>query len=733
MEQTVRLNLDTRQFDRGISRATAALGAIVSVAAIKGVADLADRFQQVNARLRLVTGSTENFTRTQKALNSVANATRSSLEETTDLFSRLARSTADTTISQEKLLTATTAINQAIKVSGASSQEANAAIIQLGQGLASGALRGDELRSVLEQTPRLAQAIAAGLGVSIGQLRELGTEGKLTTEVVLNALNNQAPKIAEEFSKIPPTIGDAFTALNNSVLQSTEVLNNAGFGAILTGIAKGAQDSLGAISEAFKELLPVQDLNALAQRIQVAFTDTLIFILQGVRGISGPLQEIFTVVKKGINNLVTFANQLPPEAQIFGLIGFFLVGRGIKLLLLAVAAFFDEIKGFMDKAVKFFEEKLNSMIEVYNDVVTFFGQEPMDKVIFGDGAFSSMVDEVNKKFVDFIGDATKGLKKIGGETNETTKSIDVMINKLIDARNKAAKPLPQPKQTGGTGTTTTPSAPIVLGPSQKELDKQAEALKKKFENLRDSLFTEEEAEKYAFDRRLAILDEYYKGRTHFDKNYITLREKLEIAHQKKMEAISKARIAEQVNLLKSGEMSKINLAELSKDEIVEFTRQGGEEVLRLAAGQNKKAFQAYKAYQMANAVISTASAVANVLGNPLIPFPLNIAAAGVIGAAGALQIAAISQQQYQGRKTGGLVQKGTPYMVGESGPEAFIPNQTGTIIPNRNMGGGQNVNVTFEINTIDAKGMDEILVSRRGTITNIIREATQQNGQRSMV
>ena len=729
-EQTVKLNLDTRQFDRGISRATAAIGAIVSVAAIRSVSQLADEFQQVNARLKLATGGGEAFNRAQQRIQQVASSTRSGLSETADLFSRLARSTADTTVSQEQLLSATTAINQAIKVSGASSIEANAAITQLGQGLASGALRGDELRSVLEQTPRLAQAIAAGLGVSIGQLRELGTEGKLTTEVVLNALNNQAPKIAAEFAQIPPTIADAFTALNNAVLKSTETLNNAGFGAVLSGIAKGAEDSLGALSAAFKQLLPVQDLNALAQRIQVAFTDTLIFILQGVQNISGPLSEIFNVVKKGINGLIAFGNQLPPEVQIFGLIGFFLVGRGIKLLVLAVAAFFDEIKGFMDKAVKYFENKINAMIDIYNDVVTFFGQEPMDKVIFGDGAFSNMVDEVNKKFVDFVGQASGGLKKIGEDSNKAGKAIGVMIEKLVKARNVAAQPLPQPKLTD-PNKVDTGSAVSIGGPSQKDLDKQKEQLEKQFLQLSQSLYTETQALQVEYEKKLTLLEDYYMQTEMADRDYYRIKEQLEKKHQKALDAISKARVQEQLNIFKSGQYQQLNFAEMAEKEKVKFAMEAGTSVLNELGKQNKAAFQAAKALNIAMAIMNTAAGATKALSQGGVFGPL---LAGLVIAAGAVQIAAIQSQQYQGRKTGGLVQKGQPYVVGEGGSEMFIPNRTGTIIPNGNMpGSGQNINVHFTINAVDSAGVDELLVSRRSTITNIIRDAATQKGNRSPV
>src|SRR5690606_18736649 len=125
-------------------------------------------------RLSLVTSGTEQLVRVQNELFAVAQSTRAPLVDTVDLYGRMARATQELGVSEGQLLTVTNAINQAIVISGASASSAQAALIQLGQGFAAGALRGEELNSVLEQTPRIAQAIADGMRVSVGELRRLG-------------------------------------------------------------------------------------------------------------------------------------------------------------------------------------------------------------------------------------------------------------------------------------------------------------------------------------------------------------------------------------------------------------------------------------------------------------------------------------------------------------------------------------------------------------------------------
>lgn len=181
------------------------------------VLQTADAYSSLNARLKLVTNGTAALEIAQASLFQVAQESRVGLGATADLYSSLARSTQALGVSQADVIGVTQTINRALIVSGTSAQSAAAALTQLGQGFASGVLRGEELNSILEQTPRLAQAIADGLGVSVGKLRQLGQEGRLTAESVFGALQSQAGKLNDEFAKIPTTVSQAFQKVGNSV------------------------------------------------------------------------------------------------------------------------------------------------------------------------------------------------------------------------------------------------------------------------------------------------------------------------------------------------------------------------------------------------------------------------------------------------------------------------------------------------------------------------------------
>lgn len=189
---------------------------VIGADVVRRFVETADAYNSMNARLALVTRSTREFTAAQKALFDISQNTRVGLEQTTDLFGSLSRSTESLGVSQEQVLRVTETINKALVVSGTSAQGAQAALVQLGQGFAAGALRGEELNSVLEQAPRLARAIADGLGVPLGKLRELGQQGKLTGEQVFTALTKSAEGINKEFARMPVTVAQATTQAANS-------------------------------------------------------------------------------------------------------------------------------------------------------------------------------------------------------------------------------------------------------------------------------------------------------------------------------------------------------------------------------------------------------------------------------------------------------------------------------------------------------------------------------------
>jgi len=232
----------------------ASVGVGISAATIRSVTRYADTWTTVQNRLRIVTKDTRELKTVQAELLRVAQDTRSDLTDTVELYSRVARSVDQLGKSQKEVIEFTRTVNQAIQASGSTSQEAAAGVIQLAQGLASGALRGDELRSVLEQMPRLARAIADGMGITVGQLRELGKEGKLTAQAVFDAVQGQADVVAQEFGKVTATTSQALAVIENSTIaiigQFDEATGlTAGFARQLQELSTRADGSASSVTE----------------------------------------------------------------------------------------------------------------------------------------------------------------------------------------------------------------------------------------------------------------------------------------------------------------------------------------------------------------------------------------------------------------------------------------------------------------------------------------------------
>nr|WP_251044431.1 MULTISPECIES: tape measure protein [unclassified Lysobacter] len=184
------------------------------------MAHLADEATNLQGRLKLATKTQQEFNTAYQGVQQIAQATRQPLASTVDLYARIERSTQALKLGQTQLLGLTQTVSQAVALSFTSAASGEAAIMQLGQGLSIGRLGGEELNSVLEQTPRLAEAIKSGLkelGVEgADNLKKLAGDGKLTTTLVLRAIQTQGKSVADEFAKLPLTIGGALTQLRNA-------------------------------------------------------------------------------------------------------------------------------------------------------------------------------------------------------------------------------------------------------------------------------------------------------------------------------------------------------------------------------------------------------------------------------------------------------------------------------------------------------------------------------------
>ena len=206
----------------GLQRALVSTG--VAAAAAKFIS-VADSVTTLENQLKLATGSIDSAASSYAALFDIAQRSRVGFVELGDTFASIARAAAPLGVTQERLLNVTEAIGNAMTISGGSAQGLQAALVQLGQGLSSGTLRGEELNSVMEQAPRLAKALADGLGVTTGQLRAMGAEGEITAEKVINALESQSAVLRGEVAGATLTVGQAFTQLGNSATYAVGELD----------------------------------------------------------------------------------------------------------------------------------------------------------------------------------------------------------------------------------------------------------------------------------------------------------------------------------------------------------------------------------------------------------------------------------------------------------------------------------------------------------------------------
>ncbi|MFZ6485244.1 tape measure protein [Klebsiella pneumoniae] len=224
-----RLDLMERGFDsttravnnteRSMSSLSGVAVALAAALSAKQISEYADAWATVNNKLANSLRPNEQLADVTELVFNITQQTRSSLDATASLYARLERATRQYGTSADDLAKLTTIINQGFVVSGATAQEAENAIIQLSQGLASGALRGEEFNSVNEQGNRLIVALADSMGVSIGEMRNMAAQGKLTTDVVVNGLLSQGAVIGKEFANTTTTISQALQVAGNNVTK----------------------------------------------------------------------------------------------------------------------------------------------------------------------------------------------------------------------------------------------------------------------------------------------------------------------------------------------------------------------------------------------------------------------------------------------------------------------------------------------------------------------------------
>ncbi len=255
-------------------------GPLAAAFSVSSVYQATEAYSSLTNRLKLVTSGSAELATAQRAVFDIAQSSQQPLSATAELYQRIATNQAALKLSGEGVAGVVGTISKTLAISGASAESANAALIQLGQAFASGVLRGEELNSVMEQAPALSQAIAAGMGKTVGELRTMGAAGELTAQAVVKALQSQAGAVDSLFAKTATTIGNSFTAISNSMTRFVGELDQA------TGASSRVAAEFVSISKAIDNSLPgsLSALQKNSDALSQALTTGLYVALARVAG-----------------------------------------------------------------------------------------------------------------------------------------------------------------------------------------------------------------------------------------------------------------------------------------------------------------------------------------------------------------------------------------------------------------------------------------------------------------
>ena len=219
-------------------------GTVASLAAAKKTMDLTDTYTNTNARLEMITSSLSEQKALQQDIFAAANRARGSYDSMANAVAKMRMLAGESFGSNQEAIGFTELLQKSLKVSGASSGEQDSAFLQLTQAMAAGKLQGDEFRSIMENAPMVANAIAEYMGKSKGELKELSSEGAITADIIKNAMFAAADDINAKFDSMPMTFADTWTRIQNAGTQAfsgvfqkiNTLLNSEGAQAALNNI-----------------------------------------------------------------------------------------------------------------------------------------------------------------------------------------------------------------------------------------------------------------------------------------------------------------------------------------------------------------------------------------------------------------------------------------------------------------------------------------------------------------
>lgn len=799
---------NTKRLQSSFSGVTKAAGAFVAILGAREIIQFATRikdttatFQNYRNQLRLVTNGQQDLTRVFGLLEQAAVQNRTSFGETIDLFTKLRVSTEALGISEERVIDVTGKLSQALQVAGADGNTAASVIRQFGQAMASGEVRGDEFRSLVEGLGPALAIMARESGITVGELRTMSQAGELTAETLFKMLEN-SNSLTASFQSMQPTISQLETALSDAFDRALVKLGDA------TGFTEAYENTVRDLTYTFNDLA---DANKLADKSQEqlfnGIKDGSIPAQDAIREMLGRIDELdkafrlgplrfdlpnFGSVQDTIDEMYEFTRSLYDlEAQLLETAKQNDEAAAAQAEInKQVAAAMAPFNSFINLAEKYQKSGFGSALDK-NEAKIAAVNKALEQLAIANKTVIEVTGEKvvsDEKLIELTGvlnlelaaliKQNKKLKDAQSELVVEGLSYASFMEDLIESTNKSvtmdgfkAKAITEISaqfRDGAISLKQYNTAMLALDSDFKTAaERQAEEAKRikdiqdeqkvkigeLTEKYRTHFMTQVELAEDAFNKEKELIDDAFifgsiksQQRTAMlidaenilQSELSKIRDKAAEEEKKRQEALLKGNLRD----FTAGKLKESKVMEMTEENKKKFFIEGSRDTLDEMARFNKQAFQMKKALALIDVMLSAKQTVMSMMAAGAAFGPIGAAAGAAIGVAMvASQIAAVQSMQYTGRQHGGALRAGQASVIGEDGPELIVPKQPSTVIPREvaqaveGLGGGRGdvVNVNFTINAVDARGVDELLLERRGTITGIINQAMQSKGRRGVV
>lgn len=657
-------------------------GAYIGGNVVQNIIEASDSMVIMNNRLKLSTGSSLFAGQAMESLFLIAQQSKVGFVELGNTFASVSRAGQDLGISQQRMLNVTQAIGQAMAISGGSTESMQAALVQLGQGLSSGVLRGEELNSVMEQSPRLAKAMADGLGVPLGELRKLGKEGKLTAEQVITALEKSAPQLAREIGDATVTVRQSFTVLGNAALKFVGDANAAtGATQVLANGLLSVADGITTIS---KNAITLGAFKTATETIKVLWSDVAFVVNQTGIEIGAVAAQAAAVLRGDFSGAAAIRRELIADSEA--------ARRALDLYQQRVLNPRPALPYVDDGAerTKFARQQLGVTL----------ARKKGDPATAGVRGHVEEIDESRRALAQYVGTMDVATTKLN-EFNQTQKAENFLLTLGKLGRVEQVRELV-------LGLAATSDAIT--------LEKELQAIRQKAADLNtyqltaiisenDALVENNEQQRLQLEELGLTSEAVDRLRlARMDANIVAEEEVLIGARNIEGNELQIQQLERRIALLKEArdiEGSKVTITEKDKEE--KIFRQRSD---RLAQGIEEGIYTGFKnSDRVTDVFINDLKAqFSKAVLRPVIKPVADLAARGIDGIVSGLA----GLFSGFGFADGGVPPVGRASLVGESGPELFIPRELGTIVPNHQLGGGNVSRVmggsTTIVNVIESPG-----------------------------